>query len=162
VAAIYAPIVTGTAISLEEESPAPKEIVKRMGSSHVWLVAEDGGEVVGYAYATRFHPRSAYRWSCEASIYIAELARGCGVGTRLLRALLERLVELGFVNAFAGITLPNVASVALFESFGFEKIAHWRQVGFKLGRWHDVGWWQLQLRQPPTPPPEPPRRAEPH
>jgi L-amino acid N-acyltransferase YncA len=117
-------------------------------------VAEDADGIAGYAYAARFHPRSAYRWSVEVSVYLAEDARGRGLGRRLIATLLERLRERGFVNAFAGTTLPNPASVALFESFGFRKIAHWDEVGFKLGSWHDVGWWQLKLQEPAVPPPE--------
>ena len=115
-------------------------------------VGRDG--VAGYAYASRFHPRSAYRWSAEVSVYLAPRARGAGVGTRLVRTLLARLTEMGFVNAFAGSSLPNPASTALFESLGFRKIAHWERAGFKLGAWHDVGWWQLQLQAPSVPPPE--------
>lgn len=152
-AAIYAPIVTETAISFEEEPPAADEIAKRMASSHLWLVAQVGAGVMAYAYATHLHPREAYRWSCEISVYVAEAARGRGMGRQLIRDLLQQLEVRGFVNAFAGIALPNDVSVALFASFGFRKIAHWHQVGFKLGKWHDVSWWQLQLRKPTTPPP---------
>ncbi|HVF53707.1 MAG TPA: GNAT family N-acetyltransferase [Actinomycetota bacterium] len=150
--AIYGPIVSDTVISFEEEVPTEGEIRARIEASHVWLVAEVAGQVAGYAYASRFHPRAAYRWSVEVSIYLADGHRGVGLGRTLLAELLERLTERGFVNAFAGTTLPNPASVKLFESFGFTKIAHQKGVGFKLGAWHDVGWWQIQLR-PPEPPP---------
>lgn len=152
VLAIYAPIVETTAISFEEEPPSPDEMRRRIRGSNLWLVADDGPDISGYAYAASFHPRAAYRWSVEVSIYLAESARGRGLGRRLLGDLLERLRGRGFVNAFGGIALPNPASVALFESFGFEKIAHQRIVGFKLGAWHDVGWWQLQLTEPTIPP----------
>lgn len=154
IAAIYAPIVRDTAISFEEEPPTEDEIARRIDASHAWLVAERSGEIAGYVYAARFHPRAAYRWSAEVSIYVAAGARGAGVGKRLVTALLDRLRELGFVNAFAGTTLPNDASVALLESLGFRKIAHWDSVGFKLGAWHDVGWWQRRIQEPATPPPE--------
>jgi L-amino acid N-acyltransferase YncA len=87
------------------------------------------------------------------SVYLAEGGRGRGIGRKLLSELLERLTEAGFVNAFAGIALPNSASVGLFEAFGFERIAQQKNVGFKLGAWRDVGWWQLQLRDPTVPPP---------
>ena len=154
VLAIYAPIVRESAISFEDEPPSEQQVADRIAASHLWLVAEEGGEIVGYAYAGRFHPRSAYRWSAEISVYLAERARGRGLGKRLVGELLDRLREMGFVNAFAGTTLPNKGSVGLFESFGFEKIAHQHQVGFKLGAWHDVGWWQLRIQPASVPPPE--------
>jgi L-amino acid N-acyltransferase YncA len=151
--AIYAPYIARTAISFEEQPPSVDEMASRIENSHLWLVAEEDSRITGFAYATRFHPRPAYRWSTEVSIYLADGARGRGLGSRLLRELLDGLRARGFVNAFAGTTLPNPASVALFESFGFEKVAHQRKVGFKLGAWHDVGWWQLHLRDPRAPPP---------
>lgn len=150
---VYTPYVTESATSFEEEPPSIKEMGERITRSHVWLVAEDADHTLGYAYATRFHPRAAYRWSVQVSIYLVPEAQGRGVGKLLLRELLDRLVAYGFVNAFAGTTLPNARSIALFESFGFEKIGHQRNVGFKHGGWHDVGWWQLQLQEPSSPPP---------
>ena len=129
-------------------------MARRIRTSHIWLVAEVDSAVRGYAYAAPFHRRPAYRWSTEVSIYLADDATGKGIGKQLLRELVDKLVGRGFVNAFAGTTLPNPASIALFESFGFEKIAHQRNVGFKLGAWHDVGWWQLQLRDAAVPPPD--------
>jgi L-amino acid N-acyltransferase YncA len=154
VRAIYAPFVESTAVSFEERPPSAEEMAGRIEASHLWLVADEGGEVQGFAYAGRFHPRPAYRWATEVSIYLAESARGKGLGKTLLRDLLARLTDMGFVSAFAGTTLPNDASVTLFESFGFKKIALWDKVGYKLGTWHDVGWWQLHLREPGHPPPE--------
>ena len=127
----------------------------RIERSHAWLALERDGRLVGYAYAAPFHERAAYRWAVEVSIYLAEEARGQGWGRSLLQELLARLAERGFVTAFAGTTLPNPASVRLFESAGFEKIAHQKNVGFKLGAWHDVGWWQFQLRPLVVPPGEP-------
>jgi L-amino acid N-acyltransferase YncA len=120
--------------------------------SHLWLVYEHAGRVLGYGYAAPYHGRPAYRWSVEVSIYVAEEARGKGVGRELLSQLVSRLTRRGFVNAFAAIALPNQASVRLFESSGFNKVGHLQSAGFKLGRWHDVGWWQRQLRKPPVPP----------
>jgi L-amino acid N-acyltransferase YncA len=158
---IYGPIVSETHISFEEEPPSLEQISERIAKSHLWLVAELGDEIVGYAYASEFHPRSAYRWSTEVSVYLSPAARGRGIGAQLLRVLLERLREMGFVNAFAGVALPNSASVQLFESFGFEKIAHWAQVGFKHGSWHDVDRWQLRLRDPTVPPPPLTARPQP-
>lgn len=151
--AVYGPVVSETPISFEEEPPSLKEIEERIATSFTWLVAEIPDELLGYAYASALHPRAAYRWSTEVSVYLGSGARGRGIGTQLLKALLERLREIGFVNAFAGVTLPNPASIRLFESAGFGKIAHWDQVGFKLGAWHDVGWWQLRLQDATVPPP---------
>ena len=154
VAAIYAPLVTDTIISFEEEPPSAAEMAERIAASHVWLVAEDDGEVVGYAYAAQFHPRAAYRWSTEASIYLAPDARGRGIGKQLVAELLERLKAMGFVNVFGGTSLPNPASERLLESFGFKKVAHWEHVGFKFDGWHDVSWRQLTLQEPTVPPPD--------
>ena len=126
---------------------------RRIDESHEWLVCEHEGSVVGYAYAGRLRPRAAYDWSVEVSVYVSGDAQGAGIGRKLLTSLLERLTATGFVNAFAGIAFPNPASVRLFESFGFEQIGIERNVGFKLGAWYDVGWWQLQLRPTTIPPP---------
>ena len=154
IAAIYAPLVTDTIISFEEVPPSAAEMAERIAASHVWLVAEEDGQVVGYAYAAAFHPRAAYRWSTEASIYLAPKARGRGIGKALVAELLERLKAMGFVNVFGGTALPNPASERLLESFGFEKVAHWEHVGFKFDAWHDVSWRQLTLGDPSVPPPE--------
>ena len=151
---IYSPFVTDTAVSFEEEPPSIEEMGGRISESHVWLVAEDPSGVVGYVYAAPFHRRPAYRWSVEVSIYLAPAGQGRGLGRALLTELLDETRNHGFVSALAGTTLPNPRSIRLFESFGFEKIAHQRQVGFKLGAWHDVGWWQLHLRDPSVPPPD--------
>jgi phosphinothricin acetyltransferase len=155
IAAIYAPLVTDSIVSFEEDPPSAEEMADRIAASHVWLVAEDDGEVVGYAYGARFHPRAAYRWSTEASIYLTPEARGRGTGKRLVAELLVRLKAMGFVNVFGGTSLPNPASERLLESFGFKKVAHWEHVGFKLDAWHDVSWRQLTLQEPTVPPPEP-------
>lgn len=155
IAAIYAPLVTDSIVSFEEDPPSAEEMADRIAASHVWLVAENDGEVVGYAYGARFHPRAAYRWSTEASIYLAPEARGRGTGKRLVAELLVRLKAMGFVNVFGGTSLPNPASERLLESFGFKKVAHWEHVGFKLDAWHDVSWRQLTLQEPTVPPPEP-------
>ena len=154
IASIYAPIVRSTPISFETEPPSAAEMAERIGRAFEWLVFEVEGETVGYAYAAPFHQRAGYAWSVEVSIYLADTARGSGIGRSLLADLLQRLRQRGFVNAFAGIALPNPASVRLFESFGFEKIAHQKQVGFKSGAWLDVAWWQLVLNPPTVPPPE--------
>jgi phosphinothricin acetyltransferase len=109
-----------------------------------WLVADETG-VLGYAYAHRFAERDAYDWSVETSIYLDGAARGRGVGSALYRALLELLSAQGYRQAFGGVTLPNPASVALHEAFGYRRVATYTQVGYKLGEWRDVGWWQRAL-----------------
>src|SRR5262245_52614037 len=143
IAAIYAPIVTDTAISFESSPPGADVMRERIAEtlkSFPWLVCEDAsGRVNGYAYAGRHRERPAYRWSVDTTVYVREDARGQGVGKALYEALLGRLVDLGYFQAFAGITLPNVASVALHEVVGFTPLGIYRNVGFKLQAWHDVG-----------------------
>jgi L-amino acid N-acyltransferase YncA len=142
---IYAPIVRETPISFEEQVPEVDEIAQRIDASIAWLVYELDGDVAGYGYAGRFHPRAAYRWSAEISLYVAPGQQHKGVGRALLEALLHELRRQGFANALAGIALPNEASIRLFESFGFRRVALYEHIGYKLDRWHDVGWWQLRL-----------------
>jgi L-amino acid N-acyltransferase YncA len=158
-AAIYAPHVEGSAVSFEERAPDAAEMaarIARYGASHAWLVAEREGEVVGYAYATAFNERPAYRWSAGVSVYVGAGARGEGVGRALYGALFGRLRERGFRMACAGITLPNQASVGLHESLGFEQVGVNPEIGWKNGAWHDVGWFQLELAPAGEgPPPEP-------
>ena len=161
-AAIYASHVEGSAVSFEERVPDAAELaarIERYAASHAWLVAEREGRVVGYAYATAFNERPAYRWSAGVSVYVAEAARGQGVGRALYAALFDRLRERGFRMACAGITLPNEASVALHEGFGFKQVGLNPQIGWKNGAWRDVGWWQLELApagESPPPEPQPP------
>jgi L-amino acid N-acyltransferase YncA len=145
VAAIYAPVVTGTAISFEEEPPGPDEISRRMAARPrlPWLVADDGGRVAGYAYASAHRARPAYRWSADCSVYLDPGYRGRGVGRQLYERLIPAVRELGYRSLFAGIALPNPASVGLHEALGFEPVGTFRRVGYKLGAWRDVGWWQL-------------------
>ncbi|HET7121766.1 MAG TPA: GNAT family N-acetyltransferase [Solirubrobacterales bacterium] len=147
-AEIYAPYVSDSAISFEERAPSAAEFrerIQRYGATHAWLVAECDGAVVGYAYACAFNPRPVYRWSASVSVYVAAERRGGGVGRALYGELFERLRSRGFRMACAGITLPNEASVALHESFGFHPAGVLREIGWKRGDWHDVGWWQLEL-----------------
>ena len=161
-AAIYAPSVESTPISFETVPPDPAEFRARMekyAATHPYLVAEEDGEVIGYAYACRWAERAAYGWSVETSVYIDAAHHGKGVGRALYTELFERLRAQGFRVAVAGITLPNPASIGLHESMGFEPIGALRDVGFKHGAWHDVGYWQLYLQplgdgdpEPPLPP----------
>jgi phosphinothricin acetyltransferase len=158
-AAIYTPHVEGSPVSFEERAPDAAEMaarIDRYGASHVWLVAEREGEVVGYAYATAFNERPAYRWSTSVSVYVAEDARSRGHGRALYSALFDRLRERGFRMACAGITLPNEASEGLHQTLGFELVGVNREIGWKQGAWRDVGWYQLELSSAPSgPPPEP-------
>lgn len=154
---IYRPIVNDTAISFEESAPDTAEIGQRMLAAPrlPWLVADDAGCVVGYAYASPHRQRAAYRWSADCSIYLDPKHRSRGFGRLLYGRLIAEVRELGYVSLFAGIALPNDASVALHEAMGFEALGVFRHVGYKHGHWHDVGWWQKSLRDLPVPPSEP-------
>jgi L-amino acid N-acyltransferase YncA len=110
-----------------------------------WLIAAEGGRTVGYAYASPWKARAAYRFSAETTVYVAEGITRRGIGSQLYEKLLSILVERGIHSAIGGIALQNDASVALHEKFGFVKVAHFQQVGFKFGRWVDVGYWQRRL-----------------
>ena len=147
VAAIYAPVVTDTAISFEEQPPTPDEIGRRMLARPrlPWLVADDGGRVAGYAYASAHRARPAYRWSADCSVYLDPAYRGQGLGRRLYQQLITEVRDLGYRTLFAGIALPNPASVGLHEALGFTPAGVFRDVGWKLGAWRDVGWWQRSL-----------------
>jgi L-amino acid N-acyltransferase YncA len=157
-AAIYAPYVRDTAITFELEPPSAAEMAERIAAAsrdHAWLVFEEEGRVVGYAYGSRFHPRAAYRWACEVSVYLELGRRRTGAGRALYEALLARLTERGFRIAVAGTTLPNEASVGLHNALGFEPVGTYRRIGFKHGSWHDVAWTQRTLQRGDDPPPEP-------
>jgi L-amino acid N-acyltransferase YncA len=157
-AAIYAPYVTSTAITFESDPPSPADMAERIGAalqSHAWLVLEDEGRVVGYAYGSRFEPRAAYRWACEVSVYVEHGRRRTGSGRILYEALFRRLADRGFRVAIAGMTLPNDASVGLHRALGFEPVGTYRRIGFKHGSWHDVAWTQRTLADGEEPPVEP-------
>jgi phosphinothricin acetyltransferase len=156
--------VRDTAISFELHPPGAAEMGSRIASTLQalpWLVSlDEHGSVDGYVHASKHRERPAYQWSVDVTAYVREDARGRGVGKRLYGRLFDELVGLGYVQAFAGIALPNPASVALHESLGFEPLGIYRKVGFKNGAWRDVGWWQKELRSPPSEP-SPPRRLSP-
>ncbi len=155
---IYAPVVEHTAISFETAVPTHEELARRLAETvpqYPWLVAAEDGKVLGYAYGHQFAARAAYAWSVETSIYVRESARAQGVGRALYSALLRLLAVQGFQQAFAGITLPNAASVGLHEGVGFRRIGTYHDVGFKFDAWHDVGWWQRGLANDPNAPPAP-------
>lgn len=146
IAAIYRPYVEDSWISFEEVAPEPAEIARRMNRPiHPWLIAEEDGRVVGYAATSPMRDRAAYRWSVETGLYLVGDAQGRGLGRRLLSAHLDLLERQGFVTIVAGIALPNEASVALHEKLGFALSGIERGVGFKRGRWVDVGRWQKDL-----------------
>ncbi|WP_236795404.1 GNAT family N-acetyltransferase [Amycolatopsis sp. GM8] len=157
-AAIYAPYVTGTVISFELEPPPPAEMSARIAAAgrHAWLVLEDAGEVIGYAYGHPFAERAAYRWSCETSIYLAMDRRRASAGRSLYGELLTRLAARGYRRAMAGMTLPNEASAALHRALGFEPVGVYRKVGWKNGAWHDVAWVQKTIVPDGEPLIEPP------
>ncbi|HET6293514.1 MAG TPA: arsinothricin resistance N-acetyltransferase ArsN1 family B [Kribbella sp.] len=157
-AAIYAHYVSETAISFELDPPSPAEMAERIAAAqktHAWLVLEDEGRVVGYAYGGLMKPRQAYRWSCEVSIYLEPRRRRTGGGRALYEALFERLTERGYRTAIAGMTLPNPASVGLHQALGFEPIGTYRNIGWKHDAWHDVAWSQRPLAVGEDPPAEP-------
>ncbi|MEM6900200.1 MAG: arsinothricin resistance N-acetyltransferase ArsN1 family B [Pseudomonadota bacterium] len=161
--AIYAPIVETTATSFETAVPDAEEMARRVSDtlkSHPWLVCEDEDGVAGYAYGCEHRSRSAYRWSCDVSVYVDARARGMGVGRKLYETLFSLLKHQGYVRAHAGIVLPNAASVALHESCGFGPVGIYENVGFKFGRWYDVGWWALTLNEADAMPAEPAPWAE--
>lgn len=148
-AAIYAPYVTGTATSFEEQPPTAEEMARRIAAHaarHAWLVAEVDGAVVGYAYGSPYRPRPAYRWTAETSVYLAvDAPRRTGAGRALYVALLDRLADRGYRRAVAGIALPNDASLGLHRALGFEVVGTERRVGWKLGAWHDLARLQRDL-----------------
>jgi L-amino acid N-acyltransferase YncA len=157
-AAIYAPYVTGTAISFETDPPSSSEMAERIEAisrTHAWLVLEDAGRVVGYAHGALFNRRPAYRWVCEVSVYIEPPCRRTGGGRALYEALFPVLGDRGYRVAVAGMTLPNDASEGLHRAMGFEPVGTYRRIGFKHGSWHDVAWVQRFIGGGEDPPPEP-------
>ncbi len=156
--AIYAPIVRETPISFEVTPPDVNQMRQRI--EHIlehfpWLVCADGEQILGYAYASPHRERAAYQWSVDVSVYVDAQARRSGVGRSLYASLLNLLDLQGFYNAYAGINLPNPASVGLHEAMGFRLVGIYRSVGYKLGKWHDVGWWHRVVRAPHVPPDPP-------
>src|SRR6476661_5077398 len=156
--AIYAPYCESTTVSFEVVAPSSDEMqrrIARISTDYPWLVAEVDGQIAGYVYASRHRERAAYRWAVDVAVYIAADKQRTGVGRALYQTLFQLLREQGFFKAFAGVTLPNPASVGLHESLGFVSAAVFRGVGFKNGRWLDVGWWELELQPERDNPPDP-------
>lgn len=156
-AAVYAPYVTDTVVSFELEPPTTADMATRIAAArrtHAWVVVEDAGRVVGYAYAGPYKARPAYRWACEVSVYLAADSRRAGGGRALYAALFERLANRGFRTAIAGMVLPNEPSERLHRAMGFERIGTFRRVGWKHGRWHDVAYAQRPIGDDEGPPAE--------
>ena len=159
IATIYAPYVTETVISFETIPPDEHEMANRLAKTLArfsWLVAICDGEVAGYAYAGQHRERAAYQWSADVSVYVYKDFQRRGIGRALYTPLFAILRALGYYNVYAGIALPNPASVALHEAMGMTPVGVYRHVGYKAGIWHDVGWWEGSLRQQSTEP-QPPR-----
>ncbi|MBB3213357.1 phosphinothricin acetyltransferase [Herbaspirillum sp. Sphag1AN] len=145
---IYNHYVTTTGISFELEPVSVEQMTQRItdiASRYAWLVYEEQGRVLGYAYASQWKPRLAYRYSVESSVYLAADSGGKGVGAQLYGALFAQLKQREVHVIMAGIALPNAASIGLHEKMGFVKVGHFREVGNKFDQWLDVGYWQLIL-----------------
>jgi L-amino acid N-acyltransferase YncA len=159
VAAIYAPFCTETPISFEMTAPTADEMaqrIRKITERLPWLVMEQEGQIAGYVYASPHRERAAYQWSVDVAAYVAPDHHRKGVGRTLYTALFHLLTQQGYFNAYAGVTLPNPASVGLHQAMGFEPVGTYRSVGYKLGAWHDVAWYARTL-QPQRANPDPPR-----
>ena len=155
---LYAPYVTHTAITFDEKVPtvaAMAHKIRDIKKTHPFLVAEHNDKLVGYAYATPFRPRASFRWSVETTVYVDPNYHRRGIARALYKLLLRMLKRQNFVTAYAVITLPGPASVALHESFGFKPIAVLKNTGYKLAAWRDVGLWEMRLNEPTGNPTEP-------
>lgn len=147
-AEIYRPYVEETVISLEEVAPAATEFTRRITgitASYPWLIAELDDRAVGFAYASQHRERAAYRWAADTTVYLERGRHRRGIGRALYEQLFALLVEQGYHVACAGIGLPNEASVGLHESLGFQLVGVYRRIGYKMGAWRDVAWYQLDL-----------------
>ena len=149
IAEIYNYYIAESTATFEESQVATDEVLARLAQTFdtelPWLVAESDGNIAGYAYASKWQGRCAYRYTAEVTIYLARDVLRRGIGTRLYKRLFDELRKRSYHTAIAGISLPNEASVALHEKFGMEKVAHFSEVGFKFNRWVDVGYWQVKL-----------------
>ncbi|MGM0716954.1 MAG: N-acetyltransferase family protein [Halobacteriota archaeon] len=155
---IYRPYVETTAITFEEEPPAPESIASDIETrldTYPWFVAEADDGVLGYAYAAPLRKRDAYRWTVELSVYVDRDRRRRGLGSALYTALLETLERQGFESAYGVVTLPNPESAGFHEALGFERVGLFPKAGYKLGEWHDVAWYQRSLGARSASPSEP-------
>jgi phosphinothricin acetyltransferase len=147
VADIYNWYIANTVITFEVDPVAAEEMARRMEAvlaAHEWLLLENGGELLGYAYAGRYHARAAYGYTAESTIYLRHGLEGQGLGTTLYGELVRRIFARGYRSLIGGIALPNEPSVRLHENLGYEKVSHLKRVGHKFERWIDVGHWQLE------------------
>ena len=147
---IYRPFVTHSTVSFELEPPSDVAMRERIAHTLTrlpWFVCEQGAALLGYAYAAPYRERPAYQWCVETSVYVHESGRRRGIGRALYESLLWTLERQGYYTAYGIISLPNPASVALHEALGFEPVGVYRNAGYKLGAWRDVGWWQRVLRE---------------
>jgi phosphinothricin acetyltransferase len=148
IAEIYNHYIRSSPATFEEDLLTPDDMRRRIidaTETYPWLVCEEDGRLVGYAYARRWRERAAYRYAAETSVYLDHGAVGKGKGTLLFEALLAELRARRFHCVIGGVALPNPASVALLEKFGLRKVAHFKETGYKLGTWIDVGYWQMLL-----------------
>lgn len=155
IAAIYAPYVDGSHVSFEFVAPGVEEIharIRDISERYPWYVWESEGRVVGYAYGAPYRSREAYQWNAEVSVYVQEGFQGQGIARKLYERLIPELHRRGFINLYAIITQPNPVSVRFHEAQGFSPLCIYRNVGFKLGKWHDVGWWELRRTDLPVKP----------
>jgi len=155
---IYSPSILTASISFETEVPSIQEMQNRIETilqKFPWIVCEVDGKIAGYAYASKHREREAYQWSCECTIYMHDDFKRKGIGKELYQLLFEILKWQGFRNIYAGITLPNEASITVHEKCGFRHFATYENIGYKFGKWHSVGWWKLQINDydlKPSPP----------
>jgi len=158
VAEIYRPAVDASIASFEAVAPDAAELARRIRTTIArtpWLVAEDASRVAGYAYAGPHAERAGYRWSVNVSAYVHADRQGRGIGRRLYDEMIPILRRQRYVNVYAGVALPNPASVALHEAIGMRRIGVYERVGWKFGAWHDVAWYGLRLDESSEPPDEP-------
>jgi L-amino acid N-acyltransferase YncA len=155
---IYAPYCESSAVSFETVAPSIEEMgerIRKVSGQFPWIIGEFEHRILGYAYGSRHSERAAYQWSVDATVYVSPLAQRIGLGRALYTSLFRILALQGYHKVYAGITLPNAASVGLHEAMGFTPVGIYRGVGYKLGSWHDVGWWQFSLRPESDEPPAP-------
>ena len=161
IAAIYDHYARETCVTFNTQGPSAEHYAKQIAEGrYPVLSAEEGGEVVGFAYAAAFRPHDAYRWDVELTIYLRPGMQGQGIGSQLMDALLQDLIRLGYLTAYSCVTVPNDRSVALHKRFGFTELGVFPATGYKHGAWHGVLWLSKTLGELASPPPEPRRYRE--